>query len=58
MDSLPLRFAEAPPEVSSPSPRTIEVNFLLKTIDLRRTIALFEVRTGRCPQGRDVKNEG
>jgi hypothetical protein len=51
----PLRLAEAPPEPSSPSPRTIKFHFLLKARDLPRTIALFEVRTGRCPQEEMLK---
>jgi hypothetical protein len=57
-DSLPLRLAEAPPEPSSPSPRTIKVNFLLKKRDLQRTSAVFEVGTGALSPRRDVKNAG
>jgi hypothetical protein len=54
-DSLPLRLAEAPSEPSSPSPRTIEVHFLLKARDLPCTHALFEVRTRAVTQEEMLK---
>jgi hypothetical protein len=50
-----LRLAEAPPEPSSPSPRTVKFHFLLKARDLPRTSALFEIRTGALPQEEMLK---
>jgi hypothetical protein len=50
-----LRLAEAPSEPSSPSPRTIEFHFLLKTRDLPCISALFKVRTGAVTQEEMLK---